>query len=176
MFSDPKKNIQQAEIHPGMIVADIGAGSGHYSIETAKALMNSGKVYIIDVQKDLLVRIKNLATKDKLANMVEIVWGDVERENGTGLADSSVDIALLCNVLFQLKEKKVALNEIKRILVPGGRVLLVDWSDSFGGLGPHKDMVIKEEDAVDLFQKNGFAKVKNIQAGSHHYGFIFKKL
>ncbi len=175
LFSDPKRNIEQCGIQPGMIIADLGAGSGFYTIEAGKALAGTGKVYAIDAQKDLLVRIKNNATKENLSN-VEVIWGDIEKMNGTNIADSTVNLALICNVLFQLEDKKTCLSELKRILIPGGRVLLVDWADSFGGIGPHIKNVITKESAEELFEGNGFAKEREISAGSHHYGFIFKKM
>lgn len=158
-----------------MIIADFGAGSGFYTIEAAKALAGTGKVYAIDAQKDLLVRIKNDAAKENLSN-VEVIWGDIEKVGGTNIADGTVSLGLLCNVLFQLEDKKSCLAELKRILIPGGRALVVDWADSFGGIGPHINNVITKESAEELFEGAGFAKDREISAGSHHYGFIFKKM
>ena len=175
MFSDPVKNIEKCGIQVGQDIADLGAGSGHYSIAAAKALMSTGRVYAIDAQKDLLSRLKNNAIKEGLYN-VEVIWGDIEKINGTKLRDSSIDLALLCNVLFQIENKGDLIKEIKRILKPGGRTLFVDWADSFGGIGPKQNMVVKKEKAIDMFEKSGFHLEKEIEAGSHHYGMIFKKL
>jgi ubiquinone/menaquinone biosynthesis C-methylase UbiE len=175
LFSDPKKNIEQCGIQPGMVIADLGAGSGFYSIEAGKALCGSGTVYAVDAQPGLLERLKNNARKENLTN-VEVIWGDIEKIGGTKIRDSVVNLAMVCNVLFQIEDKKTALQEIKRILVPGGRVLVVDWSDSFGGIGPHKNSVVDKLIAESLFENAGFAKEREFQAGSHHYGFIFKKL
>ena len=175
MFSDPKKNVEEMGIVSGSIVADLGSGSGFYTLEVAKALASSGKVYSIDINKDLLSRTKNIAIKEGLSN-VEVIWGDIEKVSGTKLKDSCVNICLLCNVLFQVSDKKSLLSEVKRILVSQGKVVLIDWADSFAGLGPKKDSVVSENEALDLFEKNGFSKERKIKAGSHHYGFIFKKL
>ncbi len=175
MFSDPVKNIDQCGIRAGWDIADVGAGSGFYTIAAARALMSSGRVYAIDVDKALLSKLKNNATREGLYN-VEVIWGDVEKPNGTKLRDFSVDLALICNLLFQTENKSTVINEVKRILKPNGRVLLVDWMDSFGGIGPTPKMVIKKKTAQEMFEKAGFHQEKEISAGSHHYGFIFKKL
>ena len=175
MFSDPVKNIEKCGIQVGQDIADLGSGSGHYSIASAKALMSTGRVYAIDAQKDMLSRLKNQAIKEGLYN-IEVIWGNIEKINGTKLRDSSVDLALLCNVLFQAENKMDLIKETKRILKPAGRVLLVDWEDSFGGIGPKKSMVVKKEKAKDIFEKNGFHIDREINAGSHHYGLILKKL
>jgi ubiquinone/menaquinone biosynthesis C-methylase UbiE len=175
MFSDPQKNIEQCGIQAGMEVADLGAGSGFYTLAAAKALISTGRVYAIDVQKDLLTKIKNNAVGEGLYN-VEVIWGDVEKVGGTHLRDGAVDLALICNLLFQLEDKKSAVLEIKRVLKPAGRVLVVDWSDSFGGIGPKMNMVVKKEEVLEMFGDAGFHMEREISAGAHHYGLIFKKL
>ena len=175
MFSDPEKNIEQCGIQAGMSIADLGSGSGFYTIAAAKALISTGRVYSIDAQKDLLAKLKNSAARDGLYN-IEVIWGDIEKLNGTKLSDASVDMALLCNVLFQVEDKKTLIQEIKRILKPAGKVLVVDWEDSFGGIGPKPNDIVKKEWIVENFQKFGFHLDREISAGSHHYGLIYKKL
>ena len=175
MFSDPQKNIEQCGIQAGMEIADLGAGSGFYTIAVAKALISTGRVYAIDLQKDLLTKIKNTAVSQGLYN-AEVIWGDIEKPSGTHLREGSIDLALLSNILFQLEDKQGMINEVKRILKPGGRVLVVDWSDSFGGIGPESKKVVLKTSAVEMFEKNGFHQDREIDAGSHHYGIIFKKL
>lgn len=66
--------------------------------------------------------------------------------------------------------------EAKRVLRPGGRALVIDWTDSFGGLGPKPEMVFRKEKAGEMFEKNGFHLDREILAGVHHYGLIYKKL
>lgn len=175
MFSDPIKNVDQCGLEPGMEVADFGSGSGGYTIAIAKAMAGTGKVYAIDINKDLLTKLKNTSVKDGLYN-IEVIWGDLEKMNGTKLRDFSVDFVFVCNILFQIEDKSTALKEIKRILKPGGKVVVVDWQDSFGGLGPKAEAVFAKSPAENLFEKEGFHLEKEMEAGSHHYGLIFKKL
>lgn len=175
MFSDPIKIVEQCGIQPGMDIADFGSGSGFYSLAASKALTSTGRVYAIDAQKDLLTKLKNHAVREGQYN-IEVVWGDIEKIGGTKLRDSSVDLIFICNVFFQLENKEGALKEALRILKPRGRVVFVDWADSFGGIGPHQKSVFKKDKAVPFFEKFGFSMDKEILAGSHHYGFIFKKM
>ncbi len=175
MFSDPVKNVEQSGIIPGMDIADLGSGSGLYSIEAAKELMATGRVYAIDTQKELLSKLKNEAVRQGLYNL-EVIWGDIEKINGTKLRDASIDLVFLCNVLFQLEDKENIVKEVKRILKPAGRILIVDWTDSFGGIGPKPEMVVTKEFAMDTFEAQGFHLDREIRAGSHHYGLIYKKL
>lgn len=175
MFSDPILHIEHLDIDKGMKVADIGAGSGHHTIHLAKRVGDTGRIYAIDVQKDLLARIKSEAHHHKIHN-IEIVWADIEKLGATRIKDNLIDRAILSNVLFQLEDKRGAVGEIKRILRQGGKLVVVDWSDSFSQLGPHKNMVISPLETVALFSAHGFEKEREFDAGSHHYGIIFKKV
>ena len=79
------------------------------------------------------------------------------------------------NILFQIFHKEGFIREVKRILKMRGKVLLVDWSDSFGGLGPKPDDVVKDSKAKELFKEENFKEVLSFDAGDHHYGIIFEK-
>ena len=57
-----------------------------------------------------------------------------------------------------------------------GRILFVDWSDSFGGIGPRPEDIVSEENAKTLFEDAGFKLDSSFDAGAHHYGLIFKKI
>ena len=124
MFSDPIKNVEQCGIQPGMDIADLGSGSGHYSMAIAKALTSTGRVYAIDINKDLLTKLKNNSVKQNLFN-IEVIWGDIDNLNGTKLRDYSVDMVFACNILFQIENKVEFIKEIKRILKPGGGAVIV---------------------------------------------------
>lgn len=174
MFSDPSHNIAQFELQSGNKVADLGAGTGTLSILLAQAVGDAGKVYAIEVQKALLEKLKNHVSEARGHN-IEALWGDIERLHGTHLKDHTVDAALASNVLFQVEQKDGFVAETKRILKPGGKVLLIDWSESFRGMGPHIDHVVTEGEARRLFEKGGFQFVRKIEAGAHHYGMIFRK-
>jgi ubiquinone/menaquinone biosynthesis C-methylase UbiE len=170
-FSDPQKNIQQFGLIEGMKVADLGAGSAAYTIAAARQVGTSGRVYAVEVQKELLSNIKNSATKQGLSN-VEVIWGDIESLGGTKIKDHSIDAVIISNVLFQTENKQGIIEEAKRILKPQGRALVVDWKESFGGMGPHPDYIVSEQSARKIFEEGGFSLDRSIPAGDHHYGFI----
>lgn len=174
MFSHPKEVVNKIGLTSGMVVADVGSGSGEYSIALAKAVGHEGRVYAIDVQKDLLTKVKNAASKEGIGT-IEVIWGDVEKQGGSGLSDNAVDVSVLANVLFQLEDKKSAVSELVRITRPTGKIVIVDWQDSFGGLGPRAEDVVSVEDAEALFAESGFKKTSEFDAGDHHYGLILKR-
>jgi ubiquinone/menaquinone biosynthesis C-methylase UbiE len=174
MFSEPQKNLSQFHIDPGMKIADLGSGVGYYALLLAEKVGPSGKVYAFDVQKDLLEKIKKDVQKEKMDN-VEVFWCDLDEENSTMLNDRFVDRVVITNTLFQMEKKDVFLGEAYRILKPKGKMLLIDWTDSFSGIGPKFDEVIKPDVARVMCQDLNFIFEKEINAGDHHYGFVFSK-
>ena len=174
MFSEPQKNIEQFNIDPGMSVADLGSGAGFYSLALARVVGPSGTVYAVDVQKDLLTKLQKEAHEQGFNN-IKVVWGDLDIAKGSTLRDNSVDRVIIANTLFQITEKDALVQEAFRILKPKGKLLLVDWSDSFGGMGPHPKDVLREDVAKTLLESHGFSFDKQISTGDHHYGFVVKK-
>lgn len=174
MFSNPEKNLIQFGIGEGMHVADFGAGNGYYAFALAKKVGETGRVYCIDVQNEMLQKVAKEADEEMLEN-IEIVWGDIEKPKGSTLKEGSIDVVLIANTFFQIENKLSFVNEALRILREKGRVLLIEWADSFAGMGPHQDHVIKKEDALKIFLDAGFTFDREIDAGEHHYGLIFRK-
>ena len=172
MFVDPNKNIAQLGLHVGMRVADFGSGTGFYVKAASAHVGNSGKVYAIEVQKGMVKRLESEIKQWKLSN-VDCIWGDIENIGGTKIAEKSMDAVIISNVLFQVEDKLGLIDEAKRILKKQGKVLLIDWKESFGGMGPAPHHVVDEKKARELFTKRGFKFVENIAAGDHHYGIIF---
>lgn len=174
MFSNPKNNIMRLGLTDGMFVADFGTGSGHYAIEASQVVGSSGRVYAIDIQQMLVKKVKNLAIAENRQN-IDVLWGDIEQIGGTKLGDESVDAVIIANDLFQVEEKNNVIIEARRILKPKGKVLVVDWLDSFSGIGPSSKDIIRESEARELLSRNGFEFVQEFDAGEHHYGLIYIK-
>lgn len=172
-FAHPQRNIDLLGIRPGQVVVDFGSGSGAYVLGIAERLNGMGHVYAVDVQQDLLRRVKNEAHKRHLHN-VETIWSDVETPNGSKIADAHADLVLISNLLFQVEAKSAVFAEAKRILNPAGTLVVIDWSDSFAGMGPIKKDVVKKEKAIELAEKEGFDLREEFDAGAHHYGLIFR--
>jgi ubiquinone/menaquinone biosynthesis C-methylase UbiE len=170
MFTDPVKNLKKLGLRENDIVADLGAGTGFYSV-AAGAIVTGGKVYAVEIQKDFLEKIKYKISEAHLTN-VETIWGNVEKLGGTKLGDGIVDAVIASNILFQVEQKDKFIDEIKRILKPKGKVLLIDWSES-SIMG--KVSLIPKNKAREMFEKKGFVFEREIDAGEHHYGIIFTR-
>lgn len=173
MFTNPTKNLKALGLKENMIVADLGAGTGFYSIAVSH-MVPRGKVYAVEIIKDFLITIQNKIKHDHLKN-VETILGNVEKIGGTKIADSVLDAVIASNILFQVEDRDKFIEEIKRILKPGGRVLLIDWSSTTPTALPHKQTIIPQSKAREMFEKKGFVYKEDIDTGEHHYGMILMK-
>jgi len=176
-FVNPEEVVKKHfNLQPGMVVADFGAGSGYYTLASARIVgeSDSGVVYAVDIQKDLLEKIKSRAEEEGLKN-VEIVWADLDKPEGSRIAADSLDFVVISNILFQTENKRAVAREAFHVLKSGGIAGVIDWSESFGGLGPRPEDVVGKQDCEKLFLEAGFTMEKEFEAGEHHYGFLFKK-
>jgi len=174
-FANPEIIATHFHLIEGDTIIDLGAGSGNYMEPLSKAVGESGRVYLGEVQKSLVDTLDNRAQELHLSNIYPL-WCDIETVGGIKLKDESLDAALLSNTLFQVEDKNSVAIEICRVLHKGGRLFVVDWTESFGGLGPHPDHVITQEVAKSLFEKNGFSYESDFSAGDHHYGMTLRKV
>ena len=173
MFANPKQNVAKLGLQEGMKVADFGAGTGFYVKALSEKVGHTGRVYAIEVQKDMVKKLEHDLKEWGITN-VECIWGDIENESGTKLADNSMDAVVISNVLFQASDKLGLIDEAKRITKQGGKILLIDWQESYSGMGPAPIHVISEKSAKELFLNRGFKKAESIPHSDHHYGIIFE--
>jgi ubiquinone/menaquinone biosynthesis C-methylase UbiE len=171
-FSDPFSNVLQLGLREGMKVADLGSGVGHHALAAGRIVGSGGRVYAVDVQEEVLKHLANTARDTGVKN-IETIWGNIERTGGTTLKEASMDAVILSNTLFQLEDVASAASEVKRILKPGGRLLVIDWAGSYDGMGPTTAYVVPEHTALELFITAGFHKLKDFRAGPHHYSIVF---
>ncbi|MGH7141629.1 MAG: class I SAM-dependent methyltransferase [Minisyncoccia bacterium] len=173
-FLSPEKIVAAAGVHEGMRVADFHAGAGFVARAAARAVGQSGVVWAVDANRDLLARLKSTAELEGLPS-IEIVRGNIERYSGTFLPDESMDIVFLVNALFTCENKDGAVGEAWRVLKKNGRLAVVDWQGSFDGLGPHPTHVVSEPEAKKLLVRGGFLPAEPLPAGAFHWGLLRRK-
>ncbi|MFY9462463.1 MAG: methyltransferase domain-containing protein [Candidatus Sungiibacteriota bacterium] len=174
MFLHPERTIGRLDVKKGMTVADFGAGSGFFTIALARLVGESGKVYAIDIQKFSLDLIKSKAHIENLLN-IETVWADLELPQGSHLPAESVDLVVISNILFQSEKKLEVMREAYRVLKPQGRIAVIEWDETPFAGGPPAEMRIAKRAAQSLLGQAGFILDREFEAGSHHYGLLYRK-
>jgi SAM-dependent methyltransferase len=159
----------------GDLVADFGAGSGFFIPTLSRAVGEAGRVYACEIQKGLVEKLGELIRVQNLGN-VHPLWCDLEEPGGIKIANGELDAAILVNTLFLIEQKEIAAQEMGRTIRSGGKFFVIDWTESFGGMGPQPEYVICPPDVIALFESSGFVFEREYPAGDHHYGLAFRKL
>lgn len=174
-FVIPHIVTSQFHLREGDVVGDFGAGSGFFVPTLAAAVKGSGKVYACEIKKPLVEKIGELARSQGLQNIYPL-WCDLEEPNGIKIPTGHLDAGIIVNTLFQIEDKDIAVAEMARTLRSGGKLFVIDWTESFGGLGPQPDHVISAAEATELCESHGFVLEREFPAGEHHYGLAFRKI
>jgi len=164
--------LRQFGLYGAYHAADFGAGAGHFTFAAAPRL-EGGRLYAVDIDKETLGRLLSDA-KELGHRHVHGIWGDASRIGGVPLADETLDRAIAANILFQTDDRDALVREMKRLLKPTGKILVIDWHDAHS-YGPYAKHKFSPADAHALFSKHGFVKDKDIDAGDYHYGMIFTR-
>ena len=150
--------IAKLALKPGMIVADIGAGSGLFSRPLAKAIGPSGKIYAVDIQQDLLDVI-NKRSKDEGIGNIQTVLGEFDDPR---IPTRNVDIAFINDVLHHIQNRAVYLKALGTYVKAGGRIAIIDMNSNDPNT-PHKgqpELLIAREDIVKWMSDGGFKLVQ----------------
>ncbi len=159
LWLPPAEVLSALGIQSGMTVADIGAGTGYFSLPLAAAVGPTGRVYAVDAQQEMLDWINRKIQKNKAtdgAALAEIVLVHADATAIT-LPDASFDLYWCANVWHELEERAKVLAEAKRLLKPGGRLALLDWRPDVERIaGPPLDHRITTEAVMEELKSSGF--------------------
>jgi ubiquinone/menaquinone biosynthesis C-methylase UbiE len=115
-------------VRPGMAVADIGAGSGLFTLLFAREVGTAGRVYAVDIASEFLAGIAARAEAEGLDNVVTVL-GD---QRSARLAPASIDLAFVCDTYHHFEQPQAMLASLRQALRPGGRLIVIDFRREAG--------------------------------------------
>jgi ubiquinone/menaquinone biosynthesis C-methylase UbiE len=116
---------------PGAVVADIGAGSGVFTVPLARAVPQ-GRVYAVDIDQGLVDHLARRAEEARAANVKPVLGAFTDPR----LPARDVDVAFIFDVLHHIEDRATYLRSLAGYLRPGGRIAVIDFHPE---LGPHKN-------------------------------------
>jgi ubiquinone/menaquinone biosynthesis C-methylase UbiE len=139
----PSKAIAALDIRPGQVIADIGAGSGYYTLRLADAVGARGRVYATDIQPEMLALIKRKIDAGLPGKNVELILGT---ETDSRLPAAAIDMALMVDVYHELAQPQTFLRSVKSALRPDGRLVLIEFrkEDASVPIRPEHKMSVRE--------------------------------
>jgi SAM-dependent methyltransferase len=167
----PDLALDSLALTTGMVVADVGAGTGYMSLRMAKRVGPSGKVYAEDIQPEMLALLKRMQAKLKITN-VETVLGT---SSDARLPTGAIDLELLVDVYHEFSEPTKMLDSLRSALRPEGRLVLLEYrkEDPKIPIRPEHTMTVQE--VKTELGAAGFRMDRVIETLPLQHILIFKK-
>jgi ubiquinone/menaquinone biosynthesis C-methylase UbiE len=157
-------------VKPGMIIADIGAGSGYQSALLSK-MVGSGKVFAVDVEPEMIAYLNERIKQEKLSHIVPVL----STEQNVSLPENSIDMMLLVDVYHEFSYPYEMTLSMLAALKPGGKLVLVEFRSEDPTVPIKTIHKMSEAQAIKEFKATGFAFDKNINNLPWQYCMVFTK-
>jgi ubiquinone/menaquinone biosynthesis C-methylase UbiE len=166
----PERALDALAIPRGAIVADVGAGSGYYTVRLARRVGPSGKVYATDIQREMLALLERRVRRDDLRN-VELVLG---AEDDPRLPERTFDLVLLVDVYHELARPQAMLQRLRRALKPDGRLVLIEFRKEDRTVPIRYEHKMSEAEARQELEAEGYAFERNLDVLPWQHILVFR--
>jgi arsenite methyltransferase len=168
-YQKPQEVMAALGIKPGEVIADIGAGSGYFTFRLALHVGDKGKVYAVDVSPDMILHVNRRIRELKVNNVVSILADP----DDPLLPDRSVNRFFFSESWHHIENQAKYLSLMKRMLKPGGEIVMIDFQRKELPVGPPLQMRIAREDLIKQMESNGFRLKKEHTFLPYQYFLVF---
>ena len=168
-YQKPEEVIRALALKPGETVADIGSGSGYFTLRLAAAVGDRGRVYGVDIDPEM-IRHLNRRVRDAGVRNVQTVLSD---PGDPLLPVGSIDRFVIVDTWHHIENQAEYLALIKKMLKPGGQVVMIDFQKRELPVGPPLAMKIAREDLVHQMETNGFRLAREHTFLPYQYFLVF---
>ena len=168
-YQKPHEVLTALNIKPGDVIADIGAGTGYFTFRLAHFVGDKGKVYAVDVSPDMIRYVNRRIRETKTTNVVTVLADN----DDPLLLDQSVSRFFICDVWHHVDNQTRYLSLMKKMLKPGGEVVMIDFHKKELPFGPPPQMKIAREDVIKQLEANGFRLSKEHTFLPYQYFLVF---
>ena len=169
-YQKPHEVVMALGLKEGEAIADIGAGAGYFSFRFAHHVGAAGRVYAVDVSPDMVLHMNRQIRDLGLDNVRTIL----APPDDPLLADRSVDRFFFCESWHHIADHEKYLSEMKRMLKPGGQVIVIDFKKEDQPTGPPMAMRVARADVVREFEAHGYRLAKEQTLLPYQYFLVFE--
>jgi ubiquinone/menaquinone biosynthesis C-methylase UbiE len=162
--------LKNLAVKPGMVVADIGAGSGYHSALLSK-MVGMGKVFAVDVEPEMIAYLNQRIKQEKLSRIVPVL----STEQKVSLPENTIDMMLLVDVYHEFSFPYEMALSMRAALKPGGKLVLVEFRAEDATVPIKNIHKMSEAQAIKEFKAAGFAFDKNIDNLPWQHCMVFTK-
>ena len=155
-YQKPEEVMTALNVTEGMVVADIGAGSGYFTRRFAQAVGKTGKVLAaVDVEQEMLDYNRKELTKLGIVGNTKFI---LAKPDDPLLPQNKVDLIFVCNAYHHLDQHTAYFSKTRTALTPSGRVAIVDFyhDERSGKLGFSKHHLVPKERVINEMNQAGF--------------------
>ena len=154
-YQKPREVIDALNLKPGLAVADLGSGSGYFTRRFIEAVTETGKVYAVDVEPEMLKYAEESVVHMHRSYTAEFI---LARPDNPKLPYESIDLLFLCNTYHHLDERTKYFSNTKSSLKPGGRLAIIDFyhDERSGELGFPKQHLVPRETVIKELTDAGY--------------------
>ena len=158
-YQKPRQVIDALNLKPGLAVADLGSGSGYFTRRFIEAVTETGKVYAVDVEPEMLKYAEESVVHMHRSYTAEFI---LARPDNPKLPYGSIDLLFLCNTYHHLEERTKYFSDTRSSLKPGGRLAIIDFynDERSGELGFPKQHLVPRETVIAELAKAGYRLVR----------------
>ncbi len=166
LFENPDAILSEIGIKPGQVVADIGCGTGFFTLPLAGYAGKEGKVYALDTSPTM---IKELRKRSKHLKQVQPIHS---QENHFPIEEGILDLVLLVNMIHEVGNQRQFLNEVRRVLKPGAKICVIDWKKKKMQMGPPLKIRFTKEDIKRALRRSGYGQIKSLSPLPFHNALL----
>jgi arsenite methyltransferase len=168
-YQKPQEVIAALAMKEGETIADIGSGSGYFTLRFARYVGERGRIYAVDVNPDMVVYLNRKIRDLNLRNVVTVLAAP----DDPLLSDASVDRFFICDTWHHIPNQLQYLALLRKMLKPGGQVVMIDFQRRELPVGPPVAMKIAKEDLVRQMQEAGFQLSQEHNFLPYQYFLVF---
>jgi arsenite methyltransferase len=164
------ETVAALKLQPGAVVADIGAGTGIFSLPLARAVRPGGTLYAVEVDEHLIEYLMEQATEQGVAN-VQPVFAEYDDP----LLPAPVDLAFIHDVLHHIEKRDVYLKNLARYMKPAGRIAVIEFIPGAAGHRDDPKMQLSTDQVAGMMAQAGFKPVQEVKLFPDRWFVIYGK-